>query len=100
MQPTTFHNLSTLRALLERAARWDIEAHEPSDSLAALAFEFRDCRLELIRRDETTLTQEQVHRLLQMDHRFDMVCTCHAGPNSVAIEAKRTLAAFGWLTDT
>jgi hypothetical protein len=100
MQPNTVHNVDTLRALLARAARWDIEIHDArKDTVEELAFQFRDCRLELIRRGEITLSKEQLERLAQMDNRLDMVVTSHAVPDSIAVEAKRALAAFGWTTN-
>ena len=86
-----FHNLDTLRALLESLSR-----EEYPQDVAVAAEAFRDCRLEIIRLGQVQLSDDQLHRLRQMDYRLQMVVSGHGVPSSIANEAKRTLAAFGW----
>ena len=101
MQPTIAHNLETLRALLVQLARWDVEVHRnPEKEAAALAYSFRDCRLELIRLGDTQLSEDQLHRLKQLDYRLQMVVDGHAVSDSISLEAKRTLDSFGWSSNT
>ena len=60
---------------------------------------FRDVRLELMRFGDVQFTDNQLHCLQQLDYRLQMVATRHAVPSSIADEAKRVLAAFGWTTN-
>ncbi len=95
------HNLETLRSLLVSLAHWDIEDHRRSEpDLAAMAFSFRDCRLDLMRLDSHKLSETQLHRLQQMDDRLQMVVSGHGLEESIAAEAKRALESFGWSIDT
>jgi hypothetical protein len=91
------HNLDTLRTLLEVLARWDVDDHSGVTDAAAMAYSFRDCRLELIRLQSETISDVQLHRLQQMDYRLQMVVSGHGLEDGIAPEAKRALDAFGWL---
>lgn len=86
-------DFTQLRQMLDELAidepGWSI------DDIERLAFAFRDFRLELIRL-RTDATREQLHRLLQMQYRLDMVVEGKAVAESISNEARRTLQAFGW----
>jgi hypothetical protein len=87
------HDAATLRAILEEIQTFP-EASKRS--AAELHHLFRDCRLEIARLGSVPLSENQAHRLQQLDYRLDMVACRQAVPESVGPEAKRALEAFGW----
>jgi hypothetical protein len=97
---TMSHNMSRLRQLLEQLAD-DNTSFRDFETLNKFAFEFRDCRLELLRLESGQFTAEQIHRMEQMDYRLQMVTepirACRSS-GGVREEAMRALAAFGWTT--
>jgi hypothetical protein len=97
MLPT--HDIQTLRAMLSELAQDIRESDLPPEDAALVAELFRDVRLELTRVGEEHFSDVQLHRLQQMDYRLQMVATQHAVPSSIAVEARLTLAAFGWSTN-
>ena len=94
------HDIQTLHAMLRELAFSDIrDADLPPEDVGMVAELFRDLRLELIRFGGVQFSVEQLHRLLQLDYRLQMVATRQAVPSSINSEAKLTLAAFGWSAD-
>src|SRR5690348_7740332 len=95
------HDLGTLKALLAGLAQLDHE-HEcvSRPEAAELQAAFRDCRLELLRLIPAQVSEEQRHRLNQMEARLDLVARYGAFPDSIGPEAKLALASFGWPTNT
>jgi dihydropteroate synthase len=94
------HTLADLRSLLHDMANI-VAQNDPrvaisTDDIANLAFAFRDCRLELLRLKGSTFSEEQLHRLQQLDYRLQMASTGNAVVASIPSEAHRALAAFGW----
>ena len=64
-------------------------------SAVELHYLLRDFRLESIRIGSWPLSENQDHRLQQMEHRLDMVACNQAVPESVRSEAERALEALG-----
>ena len=92
-------DIQTLHAMLRELAFSDVlDTDLPPEDAGTVAELFRDLRLELIRYGNFQFSDEQLHRLLQMDYRLQMVATRRAVPSSIATEAKLALAAFGWST--
>jgi hypothetical protein len=91
------HDIGTLRAVLCELPVSDIQEGDlPPKDAAVIAELFRDVRLELTRAGGIEFSDDQLHRLQQMEYRLQMVATRHAEPSSIADEARRALAAFGW----
>jgi hypothetical protein len=87
--------------MLHELSRSDIRQDDLSpDDAALLAELFRDARLKLIRLGEVQFSDDQLHRLQQLDYRLQMVATGHAVPESIAAEAQRALESFRWTTNT
>jgi hypothetical protein len=94
------HNRSTLRAVLDDLSQIQIQRQDLSqDEASALFMSFRDCRLEFVRREPCELSDEQLHRLRQLEYRLEMVATGHGRAEGIAPEARRALEAFGWSAD-
>jgi hypothetical protein len=87
------HDANTLRTILNKLALVD---RVSSDEARVLAYEFRDCRLELLRCDAIALTDEQRHRLQQMDYRLQMVVEGQGAAEGIASEARCAMRLCGW----
>jgi hypothetical protein len=94
------HDLESLRKLLERIA----DAHEldlsSQSAISDLAYFFRDCRLEVLRTSAASFTEDQLHRLQQMDYRLQMAASGQGSAEGISPEAGRALLAFGWQPPT
>ena len=66
------------------------------EDIAKLAFKYRDCRLELLRLRDIGFSDEQLHRLQQLDYRLQMVLTGNAVIASIPSGARRVITAFKW----
>jgi hypothetical protein len=98
MQYDDSPNLLTLEGLLKSlVALKNRPIAITQAEVSEFAETFRDCRLEILRLGQVSLSNEQLHRLQQVDYRLQMIADGHAVVGSVVLEAKRCLAAFGWL---
>ena len=87
--------------MLTELSRDDIRQDElPPEDAALLAECFRDVRLELMRLGNVQFSDEQLHRLQQLDYRLQMVATGHAVAESIALEARRAFQSFRWTPNT
>ena len=83
-----------LRELLQLLAQLDAETAQSRAS--EFEFSLRDCRLELARVAPCEFSDEQLHRLKQLESQLQMTVTGHGLAEGIAPEARRVLNSFGW----
>jgi hypothetical protein len=84
-----------LRLLLERLAGAD-DMCPVAHQVERLAFDVRDCRLQLMREHGNELSGEQLRALQQLDFRLDGIRDGLLSWGAVPGLARQALVAFGW----